>query len=215
MENEEGKREYKWLTFEEVDVLIRKTAKVVQRYKLPNAKYNFMGITARNSNEWMICDLAFSLIGCAAVPFYQALNIEACKHIIGEVELDTMFGFESDLMHLLEQGHEGITRLVCFDKPSEELKTKAGTAKVFDFWEEIERPDLEEQALVIPDDITLDTIFTLSYTSGTTGLPKGSIVTNQNMISCMVNINEAAPMKSTDSLISFLPLAHVFGRVVY
>ena len=163
----------------------------------------------------MISDLAFNMIGCAPVPFYQRLSEDACKHVVVEAELDCMFGFESDLIHFLDQGHPTITKLVCFEKPSEGLKAKAGSVKLYDFWAELEDPELEKYELKIPDNITLETTFTISYTSGTTGVPKGAIVSNQNMLSCMLNVYEAYKLEETDVLISFLPLAHVFGRVVY
>lgn len=80
----------------------------------------------------MISDLAFNLIGAAALPFYQSLTHDACQHIVEETELDCMFGFEDDLMHFLD--YPSITKYVCFEKPSEELKSKAGEAQVYDFW---------------------------------------------------------------------------------
>lgn len=194
---------------------MKKCAKFIQRYKLPNEKYNFLGISAKNSNEWMISDLAFNLIGCAPVPFYQRLTEDAVKHIVVEAELDCMFGFEEDLIHLLDQGHPNIKKYVCFEKPSETLKTKVGDAKLYDFWVELDDPELEKYELKIPDDITIETTFTISYTSGTTGVPKGAIVSNKNMLSCMYNVIYHVKLLEDDVLISFLPLAHVFGRVVY
>ena len=114
------------------------------------------------------------------------------------------------------QGHPSVTKLVCFDKPSAELKAKIpeGTT-LYDFWEELNNESLDAAELVIPTDISLETIFTLSYTSGTTGVPKGAIVSNKNMISALKDVEEQVISTSEETLISFLPLAHVFGRVVY
>ena len=61
----------------------------------------------------------------------------------------------------------------------------------------------------------LNSIFTLSYTSGTTGTPKGAMISNQNMISAMVNCLYGIEITMNDVVINYLPLAHIFGRIVY
>ena len=62
----------------------------------------------------------------------------------------------------------------------------------------------------------LQSIFTISYTSGTTNNSKGVIVTNKNFIGALTNIRQVGvefEIHPTDSYISYLPLAHVFDRL--
>lgn len=66
------------------------------------------------------------------------------------------------------------------------------------------------------DVVTKDTFYTFSYTSGTTGAPKGVMLTHGNYISSMAN-NEAFEISDytdEDVYISYLPLAHVFERLM-
>ena len=65
-------------------------------------------------------------------------------------------------------------------------------------------------------DNSLDTVFTISYTSGTSGNSKGVMLSNRNFLSAITNIMQMAnQFKFTheDVYISYLPLAHVFDRL--
>ena len=55
--------------------------------------------------------------------------------------------------------------------------------------------------------------FTFCYTSGTTGVPKGVMLTNENIVSD-INLDNELPTNEEDVHISYLPLAHIFERVV-
>ena len=79
----------------------------------------------------------------------------------------------------------------------------------------MEDPDLEKIEIKMPGAVTIETTFTLFYTSGTTGAPKGAEVTNRNMISCMYTMFHHYPMSEEDVMILFIPLAHGFGRAAY
>ncbi len=61
-----------------------------------------------------------------------------------------------------------------------------------------------------PEDLMI-----MTYTSGTTGRPKGAMISHRNMISQMICLREAMPMQRGDEQLAFLPLAHIAGRVFY
>lgn len=61
-----------------------------------------------------------------------------------------------------------------------------------------------------PEDLMI-----MTYTSGTTGRPKGAMISHRNMISQMICLREAMPMHRGDEQLAFLPLAHIAGRVFY
>lgn len=48
------------------------------------------------------------------------------------------------------------------------------------------------------------------YTSGSTGIPKGVVLSHSNLLSTMASFADAVPIRPNDVLMGFLPLAHVF-----
>ena len=177
----------------------------------------FVAIVGTNRNEWMITDLAINMIGGVSVPFYQALSGDATQHIVSETGVTTLFGAGPDILRFVKLGKEateGIQNIVSFDGVSEELISASENRFVlFDYWKEISSDEINSYELELESQ-SLDSLFTLSYTSGTTGLPKGVMVTNQNMIAALAGCANALPTcNEEDSVLSYLPLAHVFGRL--
>ena len=66
----------------------------------------------------------------------------------------------------------------------------------------------------IQSSISEDDLFTLIYTSGTTGNPKGVMITHSNILSQIIALDEKLDWTKKDRAISFLPLSHVFERMV-
>ncbi len=72
------------------------------------------------------------------------------------------------------------------------------------------RPNLQSPMM----SFVFPTLAVSPYNLGTTGNPKGVILTHQNMISVVNSASRVAPLESTDVHISYLPLAHIFERMV-
>ncbi|MGH3877519.1 MAG: AMP-dependent synthetase/ligase [Actinophytocola sp.] len=170
-----------------------------------------VGILSANCYEWTLFDFAIWAAGAVSVPIYVTSSAEQIEWIMSDsgavavvVETETLAGkVESvrgkldDLRHIWRIDDGAVRSLVEAgqDVPDEEIRTR--------------------RAAVTPDDLA-----TIIYTSGTTGRPKGVVLTHRNMFASVGNAVEyLAPMFKggegvETSTLLFLPLAHVFGRMV-
>jgi long-chain acyl-CoA synthetase len=83
--------------------------------------------------------------------------------------------------------------------------------KVYTFKEIVEKGKNSKLTLTPP---TFDTVYTLCYTSGTTGNPKGVMNTHGNIIVATNAVGKVIQFSNNDTHISYLPLAHVMERLV-
>ncbi len=177
-----------------------------------------VSLHAENSTEWLICDLAIQSIGAVSVPIYTTQHGEQIKYILENsdsivhiVSNDEMFAETKPLIKKVESIKAVITiygskhkKLVSFDEI-----IKKGDA--FDK----ENPGLFEdlRKKIKPDDLV-----TLIYTSGTTGLPKGVMLSHNNIASNVYTSLEKLPFDREEfykkNVISYLPLSHIFERMV-
>lgn len=61
-------------------------------------------------------------------------------------------------------------------------------------------------------EVTGESIYTFSYTSGTTGTPKGAMISHKNIVSLIPSVKEMAGLHSEDSYLSYLPMAHIMEK---
>jgi long-chain acyl-CoA synthetase len=172
-------------------------------------------ISTNNRTEWHIMDLGILQIGAIDVPVYPTISIEDYIYIFNNAEIKYVFVSDKDLYEKLLQVKpqvESLKGIFTFD----EIPGAANWKEVLDLGEnEDNQQEVEDIAKTIqPDDLA-----TLIYTSGTTGRPKGVMLTHKNIVS---NVTACAPIitdvtKGLDELksLSFLPICHIFERMLY
>ncbi|TDV41753.1 AMP-dependent synthetase/ligase [Actinophytocola oryzae] len=167
-----------------------------------------VAILSANCYEWTLLDFAIWVAGAASVPIYVTSSAEQVEWILSDSGAVAVLAENAPLTERVESVRDRLTDLKHVwridDKAVETLVT-AG-ADIAD-----ETLD-ERRAEVRPDDLA-----TLIYTSGTTGRPKGVALTHRNMYAACRNAVEylGALFKGDEaSTLLFLPLAHVFGRMV-
>lgn len=192
----------------------------------PKAQYRnynlkFIGVQGKNSVEWILTDIANICYGYTTMPLYDTLGEEAIDYMLHQTELTTLF-LTTDLIsqHVKRiknpnpQYKTHLQNLVVMDEGAlreEHIKNLEGI-KWFKFSDVIAagRKSIKPFPQVKPEDIMC-----FSYTSGTTGLPKGAMVTHQNLMSTMGSAEHKIYLLNCDDIhISYLPLAHIFERVV-
>uniref|UniRef100_A0AAQ5X2U9 Long-chain-fatty-acid--CoA ligase n=1 Tax=Amphiprion ocellaris TaxID=80972 RepID=A0AAQ5X2U9_AMPOC len=192
----------------------------------PNSQ-QFVGIFAQNRPEWIISELACYTYSMAVVPLYDTLGLEAMVHILNLAEISLVIcDREEKAASLLENKEKGmipnISCLVLFDDFSEALVERAEKCEVdvlkleqlmVSRAEELGRQNLKDPVPPQPQDLAV-----VCFTSGTTGKPKGAMITHGNIASntsSVIKILEGSfVIRQEDVSISYLPLAHMFERMI-
>jgi long-chain acyl-CoA synthetase len=192
------------VTAREVEAEVRATAK-----GLVAAGINVgdrVAIMARTRYEWTILDFAIWFAGGCVVPIYETSSAEQVDWILsdsGAVGIIVETPTHRELVQTVLPAHTKHVWTMTDDVLSVLAKAGVGVSD-----DEIDRRR---------NSLTPDTLATLIYTSGTTGQPKGVSLTHGNFLSECGNVVQGASdlfLKPGGSTLLFLPVAHVFGRMV-
>ena len=212
------KRDGKWTETSKIDFLEKVHHFAMGLYELGVRPGDKVSIHAENCTEWLICDLAILSIGAANVPIYSTQPGDQIKYILENSEAkvhivsnDEMFAETKSLIKAIKSVKAIISII-----PSKHKKLKQFDA-VIKSGESFanENSDLfdELKNAVKPDDIA-----TIIYTSGTTGVPKGVMLTHDNIASNVQNSLDRLPFDVNrflgERVLSYLPLSHVFERMI-
>ncbi|NXY31639.1 ACSL5 ligase, partial [Pomatorhinus ruficollis] len=216
------KQPYQWLTYKQVSDRTKYLGSgLLQKGCQPSSK-QFIGIFAQNRPEWIISEYACYTYSMVAVPLYDTLGPEAIVYIVNKADIsvvicDTPAKAEVLLKNCEDKKTPCLKIIVLMDLFDKELKDRVDKVGIeilsLQEVEELGRNNVREPVPPKPEDLSV-----VCFTSGTTGNPKGAMLTHQNVVSnaaaflrCTENTVECT---SSDVAISYLPLAHMFERVV-
>ncbi len=165
-----------------------------------------IAIISPNRPEWMITDVAVQMTGAVLTPVYPTISPNELAYILNEAKVKTLFVSGAELYERIKEilpQVPTIRHIFTFDKVP-------GVAH----WKElIDKNAAPDDALI--GRIRTETLATIIYTSGTTGNPKGVMLSHSNIVSnvrdCMCEFWFA---NKGDRALSFLPLNHIFERMV-
>jgi long-chain acyl-CoA synthetase len=229
VQGQDGKGSFEYLTWEQVHSQIKSLGTAIEKLGLApekaqykDFKCRFIGIQSKNSIEWLLTDIANICYGYTTMPLYDTLGEEAVQHMFEETEMETLFLSREQLKVIAQRFNEKKTpflkNLVIMDNKSlteEDKKLLNGLKDVkwYGFYDLIDqhKEDLKPFPKLTPDDVAF-----FSYTSGTTGRPKGAIVTHKNCVAIIGGAEQTLYMLDQNTVhLSYLPLAHVFEKVVF
>uniref|UniRef100_A0A8C3K495 Long-chain-fatty-acid--CoA ligase n=1 Tax=Calidris pygmaea TaxID=425635 RepID=A0A8C3K495_9CHAR len=177
---------YQWLTYKQVlDRCQYLGSGLLQKGCKPSSN-QYIGIFAQNRPEWIISEYACYTYSMVAVPLYDTLGPEAIVYIVNKADISIVICDKPEKAQLLlenceQQKTPGLKTIILMDLFDKELKERG--AKVG-----VEILALQEVEPPKPEDLCI-----VCFTSGTTGNPKGAMLTHQNVVA-----NAAAFLRSTE-----------------
>ncbi len=165
---------------------------------------------SNNRPEWNFLDMAIMEVGAIHVPIYPTISEEDYRYILSHAEVKLIFLSSEELYRKISpiiHDTPSIIEVFRFTGQSS-LRTlvelrEIGRAKPNP--EEVER----RKAAIGTDDVA-----TIVYTSGTTGNPKGVMLTHKNLITNFIGVSYIPTFGSEGRALSFLPLCHVYERML-
>ncbi|XP_054132865.1 long-chain-fatty-acid--CoA ligase 5 isoform X2 [Melozone crissalis] len=216
------KQPYQWLTYKQVSDRTKYLGSGLLQKGCQPSSSQYIGIFAQNRPEWIISEYACYTYSMVAVPLYDTLGPEAIVYIVNKADIsvvicDTPAKAEVLLKNCEDKKTPCLKIIVLMDLFDKELKDRGAKVGVeilsLQEVEELGRNNIRDPVPPKPEDLSV-----VCFTSGTTGNPKGAMLTHQNVVSnaaaflrCTENTIECT---SSDVVISYLPLAHMFERVV-
>jgi long-chain acyl-CoA synthetase len=173
-------------------------------------KNDTIAIISANRPEWNMADIGIQMAGLISVPIYTTLSESEIIFILNDCKAKMIISGDADLTSKILRIRERVPSLasVCsFDKINGtphwmEIVTSARTAVH------------ENEVIRIKQEIKEDDVVTILYTSGTTGTPKGVMLTHRNIVSNIIACEHLCPVDHTNCALSFLPLCHSYERML-
>jgi long-chain acyl-CoA synthetase len=160
------------------------------------------------SPEWMILDFACQQAGLVVVPMHPTAQEEEIITIIRETESRICLTANAGLYYKFSLALARLERIITLQHLD---PVEKGYFKPIEF-KKASADDLK-QLNEIRNQVTGEDVMTIMYTSGSSGVPKGVMLTHHNVVSGIKSILTILPLEAKHRVISFLPFSHIFERV--
>ncbi|MCU0327640.1 MAG: AMP-dependent synthetase/ligase [Chitinophagales bacterium] len=168
-----------------------------------------ISIISINRYEWTLVDFACLLVGIINVPVYPTSSAKDYEFIFQDAQIALAFIGDKVIYDKIKDFKEKFT----FLKEIYSFESIEGCASFQDFERKKDETLFDKVAEISQSIDSLD-ICTIIYTSGTTGNPKGVMLTHRNLCHNIETIRPLLPIGKGKKILTFLPLCHVFERVV-
>lgn len=161
-----------------------------------------VAILSQTRSEWLLSDLAIQFAGAVTVPIYPGIQPEIVSYILEHSESNVLFVERKGFLRNVKIP-KTIKNIIVYDSQ----ETGEGYISFESF-----RNQTHDKIDV--DSIQSDDIATIVYTSGTTGYPKGVILTHKSILSMVSSVSIVISPRDDDIIFAWLPFAHIFGRLI-
>ncbi|MEX1189267.1 MAG: long-chain fatty acid--CoA ligase [Bacteroidia bacterium] len=169
-----------------------------------------VAIISTNCPEWNFADFAIAQIGAISVPVYPTMSAKDTEFILKDAGVKIAFVLDEELLQKIDSIKANCPEL----ERVYSFKKIAGKPHWSDIRMDGSKAPQKNKLDEYKQAVKPDQILTLIYTSGTTGTPKGVMLSHNNLISNVVAAGEVCPVNSTHKILSFLPLSHIFERML-
>lgn len=163
-----------------------------------------VAIYSENSQRWLISDFAILSLGAVSVPIYPTLTSSQVSMILEDADVEIAIVQNTEKVNHLKTWPSLIRKLILIEDDQSNHPLAVPFNQVVQ--------DLKENHHKKWHHLTHHDLATIVYTSGTTGRPKGVMLSHGNLLSNVVASQHYIPVTHRDLALSFLPLSHIFER---
>lgn len=205
-----AKENGKWITCSTQDFADNVNALSYGLYDLGIQREDKIAIIANNRPEWCFADYAIQQVGAVSVPVYPTISGHDLTFILNDAQTQYIFVSGADLYNKVKDAAgavPSIKGIYTFDKVE-------GAKHWTELRDNGKKNPKEKEIAAIKESIRPTDLFSILYTSGTTGNPKGVMLSHNNLISNSIACQVLAPFQHNWKALSFLPLNHVYERML-
>ena len=165
-----------------------------------------------NRPEWNITDMGMMQVGIVHVPIYPTISLEDYEHILKHSDVKAII-ISDKLLHNKLKGLVEKLQSIHHIFTINEVEGVRSWSEIIEIGKALE-DKYKEEVLKLKASIRPEELATLIYTSGTTGSSKGVMLSHQNIVSNFIATSYIQPLDHQHKVLSFLPLCHIYERMV-
>lgn len=168
-----------------------------------------IAILSKNRPEWIMVDLAVQQIGAILVPIYPTINVNELEFVLNDANVKLVFVNDQETYHKVLSVQSKVPSIK-FIYTFEHVSNARHWKEVLN----VATPEKINEIRATAEKIRHEDLATIIYTSGTTGVPKGVMLSHENILSNVMASMPCFPPGDNMRALSFLPLNHIFERMV-
>ncbi len=205
-----GKENKQWKKYSSDDLINYSNQTAYGLINLGLNRNDKVAIIANNRPEWVFADYGCQLAGIVTVPIFPTASNHDLQFILNHAEVKAVFISDKKIYSKfveLEKELLTVKHIIAFDKID-------GILYYPDFIASAKQNPQVEKVEAVKREVKPEELLTILYTSGTTGTPKGVMISHQNLAKNVTDCQNFAPFDTWWKALSFLPLNHVYERML-